>query len=288
MWWSNRSACQSGGQVSWGKLERRATVAMEGDRHQRRPFLALEARAARGSSNGLGRPALGSSARLTSSMSSLNTEQVALRASRPALVALLVVMISMQGFGVIVPLLPFYARSFHAPGWQTRAVVLGLFGRIVLWRALQGRALGPDRSAALLVSTVSANCLYYLALAFAPNIFVGCLVRFLGGFAGGNGVGGGELHRRHPRWPTAPGAWRSWARLTSASSSALALAACSRPGQDQPAFSCRCWSLRAPPRSRGRGLLHRARSRIPHDRGAARARAGRSPAARSVIRWSAG
>ncbi len=121
-------------------------------------------------------------------MASVEPEQAALRASRPALAALLaVMMISMLGLGIIVPLLPFYARSFHAPGWQIAllfsAYPAGTFFGEPFWGRLSDR-IGRKP---LLVSTVSANCLCYLALAFAPNVFLGCLVRFAGGFAGGNG-----------------------------------------------------------------------------------------------------
>jgi MFS transporter, DHA1 family, tetracycline resistance protein len=121
-------------------------------------------------------------------MSSLEPEQAALRASRPALAALLVVMmISMLGFGVIVPLLPFYARSFHAPGWQIALLFSAYSAGSFFGEPFWGRLSDRIGRRPLLVSTVGANCLCYLALAFAPNIFVGCLVRFLGGFAGGNG-----------------------------------------------------------------------------------------------------
>ncbi|RYG02192.1 MAG: MFS transporter, partial [Caulobacteraceae bacterium] len=34
----------------------------------------------------------------------------------PSLIA--VIFINMLGFGIIVPLLPFYAKSFDAPAWQ--------------------------------------------------------------------------------------------------------------------------------------------------------------------------
>ncbi len=120
-------------------------------------------------------------------MSAVASEQAALRSSRAALATLLMVMvINMLGFGVIVPLLPFYARSFHAPAWQIgllfSAYSAGSFFGEPFWGRLSDR-IGRKP---LLVSTVSANCLCYLALAFAPNIFVGCLVRFLGGMAGGN------------------------------------------------------------------------------------------------------
>ena len=96
-------------------------------------------------------------------------------------------MISMLGVGIIVPLLPFYARSFHAPGWQIAllfsAYPAGTFFGEPFWGRLSDR-IGRRP---LLISTVCANCLCYLALAFAPNVAIGCLVRFMGGFAGGNG-----------------------------------------------------------------------------------------------------
>jgi MFS family permease len=121
-------------------------------------------------------------------MSGIDTEQAALRASRPALAALLVVMmLSMLGFGVIVPLLPFYARSFHAPGWQIALLFSAYSAGSFFGEPFWGRLSDRVGRRPLLISTVSANCLCFLALAFAPNVFVGCLVRFLGGFAGGNG-----------------------------------------------------------------------------------------------------
>ena len=33
-------------------------------------------------------------------------------------VLLVVVFMNLLGFGIVIPLLPFYGRSFHAPPWQ--------------------------------------------------------------------------------------------------------------------------------------------------------------------------
>ena len=120
-------------------------------------------------------------------MSTVTSDAAALRASRAALATLLMVMvINMLGFGVIVPLLPFYARSFHAPGWQIALLFSAYSAGSFFGEPFWGRLSDRIGRKPLLVSTVSANCLCYLALAFAPNVFAGCLVRFLGGMAGGN------------------------------------------------------------------------------------------------------
>jgi MFS family permease len=112
-----------------------------------------------------------------------------LRASRPALAALLtVMMLNMLGFGVIVPLLPFYARSFHAPGWQIALMFSGYAAGAFIGEPFWGRLSDRIGRKPLLVTTVAANCLCFLSLAFAPNIFAATLIRFLGGVAGGNGA----------------------------------------------------------------------------------------------------
>jgi DHA1 family tetracycline resistance protein-like MFS transporter len=109
--------------------------------------------------------------------------------SAAALPTLLSVMfINLLGFGIIVPLLPFYAQSFHAPAWQIAlifsAYAMGAFFGEPLW----GRISDAIGRKPILISTVMGNCLCYLALAFAPNIFVAFVVRFIGGMASGNGA----------------------------------------------------------------------------------------------------
>jgi MFS family permease len=109
-------------------------------------------------------------------------------ASPAALPTLLSVMfINLLGFGIVVPLLPFYAKSFAAPPWQIALVfsayAIGAFFGEPFWGRLSDR-IGRMP---ILISTVSGNCLCYLALAFAPNVYVAFVVRLLGGMASGNG-----------------------------------------------------------------------------------------------------
>ena len=109
--------------------------------------------------------------------------------SAAALPTLLSVMfINLLGFGIIVPLLPFYAKSFQAPPWQVAlifsAYAIGAFFGEPFW----GRLSDTVGRKPILISTVIGNCLCYLALAFAPNVYIAFLVRLLGGMASGNGA----------------------------------------------------------------------------------------------------
>jgi len=110
------------------------------------------------------------------------------RRSAWALYTLLsVTFINILGFGIVVPLLPFYGQSFHAKPWQIglifSAYSMGSFFGEPFWGRLSDR-IGRKP---LLVSTTFANCLCYAALAFAPTIAFAFAIRFLGGMAAGNG-----------------------------------------------------------------------------------------------------
>jgi MFS family permease len=109
------------------------------------------------------------------------------RQSTAALYSLLSVMfINTMGFGIVVPLLPFYGQSFHAQPWQIALIFsaysLGAFFGEPFWGRLSDR-IGRKP---ILMSTLMANCLCYGALAFAPNIYAAFVIRLLGGMAAGN------------------------------------------------------------------------------------------------------
>jgi MFS transporter, DHA1 family, tetracycline resistance protein len=105
---------------------------------------------------------------------------------RALAVLLLVVFINLVGFGVVIPLLPFYAKAMHAAPWQVTtmfaAYSLGQFFGEPFWGRLSDRI---GRRPVLIV-TIIANAIAYLALAFAPNIWIAMAIRLVGGFGSGN------------------------------------------------------------------------------------------------------
>jgi MFS family permease len=107
--------------------------------------------------------------------------------ARRALVVLLaVVFVNMAGFGVVIPLLPFYGRAFHAStleiGAMFSAFALGQLFAEAFWGRLSDR-IGRRP---VLLATISGAALTYVALAFAPNMAVACGVRLVGGLMSGN------------------------------------------------------------------------------------------------------
>jgi MFS transporter, DHA1 family, tetracycline resistance protein len=105
---------------------------------------------------------------------------------RALYVLLLVVFINLVGFGIVIPLLPFYARALNAEPWQITALFsaysLGQFLAEPFWGRLSDR-IGRRP---VLIITILANTAAYVALAFAPNIAVAFVVRLASGIATGN------------------------------------------------------------------------------------------------------
>lgn len=104
----------------------------------------------------------------------------------PSLIA--VIFINMLGFGIIVPLLPFYAKSFDAEAWQIALVFSAYSAGSFFGEPFWGRLSDRFGRKPLLISTIGANCLCYFFLAFAPNVWAAIAIRFVGGLAAGNGA----------------------------------------------------------------------------------------------------
>ncbi len=97
-----------------------------------------------------------------------------------------VVFINLVGFGIVVPLIPFFAQSLSAQAWQVTWMFtffsLGQFFAEPLCGALSDR-IGRKP---ILIATTLLSTVFYAALAFAPNIWIAILFRFFGGLAAGN------------------------------------------------------------------------------------------------------
>lgn len=106
---------------------------------------------------------------------------------RRALIVLLgVIYLMIAGFGLVIPLLPFFAQAFDAPAWQVTLLFsvfsVGQFIGEPFWGRLSDR-IGRKP---VLIITIGMVGVSYAAFAFAPNIWMALGLRFVNGFFAGN------------------------------------------------------------------------------------------------------
>jgi len=104
----------------------------------------------------------------------------------PLTIIFVTVFIDLLGFGIIIPLLPFYAESFGATafmvGLLSTSYSLMQFAFSPLWGRWSDRI---GRRPIILVG-LAGSCLSYVALALADSLALVFAARILGGIAGAN------------------------------------------------------------------------------------------------------
>src|SRR5438445_3631762 len=96
------------------------------------------------------------------------------------------VLIDLIGFGIVMPILPFYAQRFGASGLAYGAV-LGVYSFMqFVATALLGKLSDRIGRRPVLLTTMLFNALGYALFAFAGSYWVLFLSRVVSGFAGGN------------------------------------------------------------------------------------------------------
>ncbi len=104
----------------------------------------------------------------------------------PLVIIFVTVFIDLLGFGIIIPLLPFYAESYGAS-----ALMVGLLGSVYslmqfLVAPLAGRWSDRLGRRPIILAGLLGSCVAYVALALADSLALIFAARIVAGIAGGN------------------------------------------------------------------------------------------------------
>lgn len=104
----------------------------------------------------------------------------------PLVIIFITVFIDLLGFGIIIPLLPFYAESYGAS-----AFMVGLLGTSFslmqfLFSPVWGRLSDKIGRRPIILIGLAGSCVSYLALAVADSLPLIFVARIVGGIAGAN------------------------------------------------------------------------------------------------------
>lgn len=110
-----------------------------------------------------------------------------MRAAQPRLYIIwLTVFIDLVGFGIIIPILPYFAQEFGAHGLLYGLLVGAYSLTQFVATALLGRLSDRIGRRPILLATMLLNAAGYVLFAFAPSYGMLLLARLVSGFAGGN------------------------------------------------------------------------------------------------------
>ncbi|MFQ5691026.1 MAG: MFS transporter [Gemmatimonadota bacterium] len=95
------------------------------------------------------------------------------------------VLVDMVGFGIVLPLLPFYAESFGASPFEVTLIIASFAAAQLLTAPLWGRVSDRHGRRPMLLTGLFASALSYLIFALAHSIPILLLSRVAAGAAGG-------------------------------------------------------------------------------------------------------
>lgn len=101
-------------------------------------------------------------------------------------VIFLTVFIDLAGFGLVIPILPYYAERFGAGGLGFGALVGMFSGMQFVATVLLGRLSDRVGRRPILLASIVVGCIGYVLFAFAGSYAWLLVARALAGFAGGN------------------------------------------------------------------------------------------------------
>lgn len=105
---------------------------------------------------------------------------------RARLTVFLTILLDLIGFGMILPLLPFYAQRFHATPVQIGLLFTSYSLTQLLFAPLLGRLSDRVGRRPLMLASIAGSVASYLLFAFAPSYAVLLLARSLSGLAAAN------------------------------------------------------------------------------------------------------
>lgn len=106
--------------------------------------------------------------------------------NRPLAVLFAAVLVDMLGFGIVLPLLPFYAESMGATPLQITILVASFSAMQLAAAPLWGRVSDRRGRRPLLIAGLFASAFSYLIFGFAQNFWWLLVSRMAAGAAGGN------------------------------------------------------------------------------------------------------
>lgn len=106
--------------------------------------------------------------------------------NRPLLVIFLTIFVNLVGFGIIIPLLPFYAESYGASAFMVGMLGTSYSLMQFVFSPVWGRLSDRIGRRPIILIGLAGSCASYLVLALAGSLTLIFIARVVGGIAGAN------------------------------------------------------------------------------------------------------